>query len=32
MKESLFAEFPPDEYAQRVTRARTLMEEATVFS
>ena len=30
MKEPLFAEFPPDEYAQRVTRARTLMEETGI--
>jgi Xaa-Pro dipeptidase len=30
MKEPQFAEFPPEEYALRVTRARALMEEAGV--
>lgn len=30
MKEPLFAEFPLDEYEQRVTRARTLLEEADI--
>lgn len=30
MKEPLFAEFPPEEYDLRVSRARTLMEEAGI--